>query len=124
MLGSHCDQRQQPGQDSDSRKWENQDPSGERAGILSATRTHSKLAGMFAPALACSLGKAEEYSGPFLVDTRQTLSGDPLSQVRSASKLCSKLREVRKRLQQRSQWKAWRDPEPDELELGERGVGG
>lgn len=56
------------------------------------------------------------------MDTRQTLSGDPLSQVRS--KLCSKLREVRKRLRQRLQWKAWRDPEPDELELGERGVGG
>lgn len=122
MLGSHCDQRRQPRQESDSRKWENQDPSGERAGTLSATRTHNKLAGMFAPALACSLGKVEECSGPFLVDTRQTLSGDPLSQVRS--KLCSKLREVRKRLRQRLQWKAWRDPEPDELELGERGVGG
>lgn len=42
----------------------------ERGWILLATRTHSKLAGMFASALACSLGKVEECSGLFLVDTR------------------------------------------------------
>lgn len=42
----------------------------ERGWILLVTGTHSKLAGMFASVLACSLGKVEECSGPFLVDTR------------------------------------------------------
>lgn len=50
----------------------------------------------------------------------QTMAGDPLRQVRSATKLCSKLREGRKRLHQRLQWRPWRDPETDELEEGER----
>lgn len=88
-----------------------------------ATGTHSKLAGAFASVLACSLGKVEDVQDCFWWTQGQTMAGDPLRQVRSATKLCSKLREGRKRLHQRLQWRPWRDSETDELEEGEKSWG-
>lgn len=97
-LGSHCAQGQQPWQDSDSRKWENQDPAGESAdeSCLQLELT-ANWQGCLPLSLHVHLERWESVQDCFWWAQWQTMAGGPLRQVRSAAKLCSKLREGRKR---------------------------
>lgn len=106
-------------------KWEKQDPAGEDGSCWQLELT-ANWQGRLPPPLHVHLGRGKSVQDRFCFwwTQGQTVAGDPLRQLRSATKLGWKLREGRKRLHQRLQWRVWRDPEADELEEGERGVGG